>query len=145
MSNNITIHTANVNDVFVVHQLINALENVTTNFDLFKDIYLNNLQQPSIVYLVAKVASKVVGFISAHGQLLLHHTGYVYEIQEFYVQAAYQGLGIGSALLNNLEVAVKNKSAVSLEVTAQKKRTQAHRFYIKNKFINTHLKFTKQL
>jgi PhnO protein len=145
MSNNITILTADVKDALVVHQLINALEETNTNFKAFEDIYLHNLQKTTVIYFVAKVNDTVVGFISAHGQLLLHHLGYVYEIQELYVLDDYRGFGIGKALVSKIERVVKDKHAVSLEVTTQKKRTKAHEFYNKNEFIGTHFKFTKQL
>ncbi len=145
MTNQMIIDIAKPTEVSEVYQLINALEETTTSFNAFKDIYLYNLQQATIIYIVAKIKDTIVGFISAHGQLLLHHLGYVYEIQELYVIDDYRGQGIGKALVDTIERMVTTRHAVSLEVTAQKKRLQAHAFYSKNAFISTHFKFTKQL
>jgi len=143
MTKQITIAPAEAADVQFVHQFIDTLEGVKTGIALFEDIFIHNLNQHNIIYLVAKINDKVVGFISAHGQLLLHHTGYVYEIQELFVHENYRRCGIGKALLNSVVRNVKLKNAVALEVTANKIRENAHHFYSNNGFTATHIKFTK--
>jgi PhnO protein len=143
MVEQINIDTAAANDAPTIHQFIQQLEGVTTPFTLFKDIFLYNLQQSTIVYLVARANDQIVGFISAHGQLLLHHTGYVYEIQELFVHEKYRGRGIGKTLVSSIERKIKSKNAVAVEVTANKVRETAHHFYRNNGFAATHVKFTK--
>ncbi|MFC4231352.1 GNAT family N-acetyltransferase [Parasediminibacterium paludis] len=145
MVEQINIDTAVAKDAHTIHQFIQQLEGITTPFGSFKDIFLYNLQQPNILYLVARVNDQIVCFISAHGQLLLHHAGYVYEIQELFVDEKYRGRGIGKTLLSSIERKIKSKNAVAVEVTANKIRETAHLFYSNNGFAATHVKFTKSI
>ena len=130
-------------DVNTIHFFLNQLESINSNIELFTEIYLQNISQTHAIYLVAEFDLKVIGFISCHEQLLLHHLGYVFEIQEFFVLDTYRNKGIGAILLAELENILKQKKIVSFEVTAQNKRLQTHQFYLKNGFTQSHLKFTK--
>jgi PhnO protein len=96
------------------------------------------------VYLVAANNSgEAIGFLSCHGQKLLHHAGSVYEIQELYVARNFRGTGIGKALMTFLEERLNNAGFQSLEVSANAKRTDAKKFYVKMGFEPTHIKLVK--
>ena len=84
---------------------------------------------------------KPVGYISCHGQILLHHCGLVYEIQEMYVLPEYRSKGVGKILLNALLERLSNENYVLLEVASNMKRVDAHRFYEANGFLKTTYKF----
>ena len=96
---------------------------------------------------MAEEEGKVIGFLSCHGQPLLHHLSIVYEIQELVVENEYKGQQIGTKLIDFLErLLLENTTEmVLLEVTANKKREQSHNFYKKNGFAETHFKFTKTI
>ena len=137
------VRRARAEDVNTIHFFLNQLETRNFDIEIFTEIYSQNISQTHAIYLVAEFDSKVIGFISCHGQLLLHHLGYVFEIQEFFVLDTYRNKGIGAILLAELENILKQKKIVSFEVTAQNKRLQTHQFYLKNGFTQSHLKFTK--
>lgn len=137
------VRQAKKEDVNTIHFFLNQLESTNFNIEIFTEIYLQNILQTNTTYLIAEFDSVVIGFISCHGQLLLHHLGYVFEIQEFFVLETYRNKGVGNILLTALENILKQKEIVSFEVTAQNKRLQTHKFYLKNGFTQSHLKFTK--
>lgn len=148
ISNKIKIRKATENDKLAVFELICQLENTVFEYSIFEKFYFTNLQNPTIIYLVAEYEGKVIGFLSCHGQSLLHHLSIVYEIQELVIMSENRGNNIGTKLINFLEQLLlekkeENQNAILLEVTANKKRTQSHDFYKKNNFIETHFKFTK--
>lgn len=139
-----TIRAASRSDAEVIFRFICGLkEKDDLNFEVFKELFLKNLANPDVIYLVADHKGQRVGFISCHGQILLHHMGIVFEIQELYVNEAHRSMGIGKLLLQSLESKLETLSYTSLEVTSNKKRISAHKFYADNGFSQSHLKFTK--
>ena len=140
-----TVRFATEADVIAIYGFINLLEDTVFDFDTFKQYYLQNLKEPHYVYLVAEENSTVIGFISCHGQLLLHHLDMVFEIQELFVDETYRSKKVGALLLEHLETILKNRGHVYLEVTSNKLRTEAHRFYTNNGFNESHYRFTKKL
>jgi PhnO protein len=146
MNEKIKIRKANRNDVDVIYGFICSLEDTIFDANLFATFYHDNIANKNNFYFVAEDPndSKIVGYISCHGQLLLHHLGMVFEIQEMFVEESYRNLGIGHTLIQYLESALPGNSK-SLEVTAQNKRISTHEFYQLNGFESSHLKFTKSL
>ncbi|MBA4197380.1 MAG: GNAT family N-acetyltransferase [Chitinophaga sp.] len=142
------IRTALPSDLRDVHEMICLLEATSFDFENFKRIYYQNICNLNNIYLLAVIekSNTVIGIISCHGQELLHHNKPVFEIQEFFVKETYRNLGVGKKLITTLENEIKRKKSVAeLEVTANKLRETTHQFYLKNSFIQTHLKFTKNL
>lgn len=146
MEPNYKIRPAIVHDVDTVFSFISHLEERTFDFNRFKEKYSDNLGREEVIYLVAvNETDDVVGFISCHGQELLHHEGLVFEIQEMYIARNYRDNGIGKALFAALVEKLGKAECESLEVTTHVKRTDAKRFYMKLGFVQTHLKFVKEL
>jgi PhnO protein len=132
---------ADANQVF---EFLCELENKVFDYQEFYLNYRNNIFGNNNVYLVAcEKANVALGYISCHGQTLLHHGGMVYEIQEMFVAKKYRGRGIGKLLLKALEDRLAKREYQSLEVTAQNIRAGALEFYKKYGFEQTHVKFTK--
>ncbi len=141
-----TVRFATEADVDIVYQFINQLENTVFNFDIFKQYYLHNITVPDYIYLVAEdETGKTMGFLSCHGQVLLHHLDMVFEIQELFVEEQYRNKKVGALLIEHLEEILKSRSHIFLEVTSNKRRTDAHRFYKRNGFDESHFRFTKKL
>lgn len=88
--------------------------------------------------------AKTIGYIAAQGQLLLHHLGMVYEIQEMFVHPEFRGKGIGHQLMAALETHLRNRECRSFEVTTNEKRAATQHFYAACGFNKTHVKFTKE-
>lgn len=137
------IRPANKDDVDAIHRFVCELENEQFNFELFKKCYLQNISLPYHYYLIATDVESPVGYISCHGQILLHHLGLVYEIQELFVSKEYRGQGIGRQLLQAIEVLIGKEKYELLEVASNMRRNEAHQFYLKNGFEWTSYKFRK--
>ena len=139
------IRKAEIKDLPEVYRLICLLEETDLTFAVFKSFFEANIKNPDCYYLVAGNKETIIGFISCHVQKLLHHCGKVAEIQEMFVDQRYRQLGIGKQLIETMETILKSASCVSLEVTANNKRLDAHKFYENAGFIHSHIKFVKQL
>lgn len=132
-------------DCKTVYRFICELEETQFNYTLFEKYYLHNLENKDNIYLVATNDDSVVGFLSCHGQFLLHHLDKVFEIQELYVEESYRSKKAGQLLIESLEALLKEQGYRFLEVASNIKRTNAHRFYTRNGFAQTHYRFTKTL
>src|SRR5580692_6398982 len=99
MEQNYKIRPALAHDIDTVFSFISHLEERTFDFNRFKEKFSDNLDNPDIIYLASiNEQDDVIGFISCHGQDLLHHEEKVFEIQEMYVARNYRDMGIGKAL-----------------------------------------------
>lgn len=144
METNCKIRTAVLSDADTIFSFISHLEESSFDLPAFRQRFSDNLDNPLLIYLVAvDDADEVVGFISCHGQSLLHHEASVYEIQEHYVARNWRDKGIGRTLTEALEEKLEKTDCESLEVTTCVKRTDARKFYTKRGFVQTHIKFVK--
>ena len=140
------IRRAEKKDLTAIYSFVCDLENTNFDFPVFEAIFYDNLSIENNIYLVAENESAIiVGYISCHGQQLLHHCDWVYEIQEFYVEYNYRNAGIGAQLLNALQKLIANFNHSLIEVTANKSRVATHHYYLKQGFVETHKKFSKTI
>jgi (aminoalkyl)phosphonate N-acetyltransferase len=144
MSNGFTIRPADIADAKKIFGFVCALEEKSFDYEKFYLDYRNNILANNNVYLVAAdQENNAVGYISCHGQSLLHHGGMVYEIQELYVEEGWRKQGAGKTLLKALELQLAKRDYQSLEVTAKDKRKEAIELYRKYGFQETHVKLTR--
>lgn len=143
MATSVLTRRAVPEDVAIVFKFICALEEESFNFEVFAPLYERNINDPDNIYLVAVDNELVVGYLSCHEQVLLHHVGKVFEIQELYVEKEYRGQGVGRLLIQSLEKIIGPENYKSLEVTSNAKRIRAHQFYEECGFARTHVKLTK--
>lgn len=136
------IRKALLSDFDAIYELINELEERTFGKPTQAAIYQENLSNKNNIYLVAVFDFKVVGFASCHVQKFLHHNGKVGEIVEMVVASAYRNLKIGEQLVAQQIKLAKESGVQLLEVTSNNRRIDAHRFYQKVGFKQTHQKFT---
>lgn len=141
----INIRAAESHDFASVYSFINELENFVFDEAVFRGIFERNIARANIIYLVANVEGNIVGFVSCHIQELLHHNGSVAEIQELFVEEKHRNQRIGEHLINHLKTLLLQQNIFDLEVTTNRIRTSAHRFYEKNGFSFTHKKFVCSL
>lgn len=143
MEEGYTIRQAVESDAVSVKCLLEELENREFDQAVFWSIYMEYLRVPLTLMKVAVSSeTEIVGLITCKGQSLLHHEGMVFEIQELIVTAAHQGNGIGRKLIEALRPELLHHAAISLEVTTNKRRKEAHAFYQSVGFLNSHEKFT---
>ena len=137
------IRPATKNDLPVIYEFICGLEEQRFDFDRFAACFEQCFHNRANHYLIAEANGKPVGFLSCHGQMLLHHCGLVYEIQELYVDEAYRSHGVGKQLLAALYEIIDPVQYELLEVSSNMRRKDAHRFYLNNGYEQTSYKFKK--
>ena len=141
---NLIIRKATSADAGHVYEMLCCLSDKQHNEERFMKCFERNLQNETIIYLVAETDNTPCGFISCHSQQLLHHTGTAYEIQEMYIKEAYRGWGIGKRLIAVLRSMINETPYDVFEVTSSNWREEAHAFYLNNGFMQTHKKFTSK-
>lgn len=144
MADTINIRRAIESDVTFVYDFLCELEEEIFDFNAFREIFNRNLINPDCHYFLAFDAAKCVGYASVHAQWLLHHCGKVGEIQEMFVIADYRSKGVGSLLVQEVMQVAERENFKILEVTANKKRLDTHRFYQRKGLESTHFKFVKK-
>ena len=140
----VTIRSARLSDFDSVYTFVCELEEQQFDKETLRPLFANCLEKENHIYLIAETDGVPVGHISCHGQILLHHCGWVYEIEELYVMPEHRNKKIGAALLSAVENALQGKTCVSLEVASNMRRKNAHAFYEANGFDKTSYKFVKQ-
>lgn len=144
-SNSLQIRAADTDDLPTVYDFLCMLEDERLDQVAFETVFLHNLANPLIHYLVAEQGGELVGFASCHVQYLLHHGGKVGEIQELFVRPDVRNQQIGHKLVAALETLAYQEGFVNLEVTTNQKRIDTIRFYERENFKSTHLKLVKTL
>lgn len=134
-------------DLDIVYALVCELErggDENMNLSAFAPVYLRNAGDENVVYLVAEDEGKTVGFGSMHVQSLLHHCGFVAEVQELVVAEGCRGRGVGMLLLNELEAEARRRGCRQIELCCNMKRMESNEFYGRRGFLKSHFKHTKK-
>jgi PhnO protein len=140
------IRRAEKKDLKTIYSFICDLEKNKFDLQVFEKIFYENLITDKNIYLVAENESGIIlGYISCHGQMLLHHCDCVFEIQEFYVEKHFRKLGIGSKLITALQTEIDKLNHSLIEVTANKNRVATHKYYLNQGFQETHKKYSKSI
>lgn len=133
-------------DIESIFALVCELESTTLDLEDFSSVYLDNLEDKNIHYIVAENRNKeIVGFISLHIQKLLHHVGKIGKIQELIISAKERGRGVGKELLKQAKGIALDSGCIQLEVCCNRKRKESHEFYMSQEFKKTHYKFTDKI
>lgn len=142
-----TIHIRDISasDFDAVFTFVCGLEEQVFDRLQMQEHFLTCINLPYHIYLIAELDGKPAGYVSCHGQLLLHHCGRVYEIQELFVSQEFRGKKIGTALVSALEARLRATDCVLLEVASNMRRKEAHRFYESIGYDQTSYKFVKDL
>lgn len=146
MSDPITFTDLTSEQSDIVYALICELrQDQALDVQVIKEGLIANLNDPNIYYQLAWVGTDVVGFISLQLQFHLHHARWIAEIQELVVMPQARSLGVGKKLLAWAEQQARQRHAELLELSTSTKRADAHRFYTREGYNATHLRFTKPL
>ncbi len=108
----IHIRQAFKSDERSVYDLITTLMGFSLDWEAFHDVFVWNLHCESVLYYVAECDGgrdgDIVGFGSLRIELLLHHVGLAWEIQELVVHETLRSKGIGVELVSRLEQEHRN-------------------------------------
>ena len=141
----ITIRKCKKEDAEFIFKIICQLEGENPDVDDFNKVFLFNLANPEVHYIIAEFNSKIIGFASMHIQHLLHHTGKVAEIQELFIDPAYRNRGFGEELLWYLRDIAGTEKCKHLEISCNLVRDKANSFFSNRGLSHTHRKFTERL
>lgn len=136
----LSIRSARPSDADALHRMLCDLENEDIEIRRFTDVFLTNLRNENILYLIAELDDQPVGMASCHVQSLLHHAAPVAEIQEMYVDSSVRSRGIGQEFVRVLLHFARQRGACQLEVATNQTRLDAHRFYEREGFQKSHFK-----
>lgn len=136
---------ATAQEMEAVYSLICQLEEQTLCPADFERLYLQNLQNPAVCYLLCQDQGEVLGFCSLHMQGLLHHAGKVAEVQELVLCPRARGAGAGRALIEAAKQKARQEGCLQIEVCCSLRRQDAHQFYEHIGLEKSHYKFTAPL
>jgi len=142
MNSKLEIRKIEPQDVDFIYKSICELENDKLNFEVFEQIFHENISNPNHLYLIAENENESLGFISFHTQNLLHHCGIVCEIQEFFIDQNYRSKGIGRQLIEKIMKFADQNNLKSIEVTTNRRRVENVLIYENLGFTLSHNKFT---
>ncbi len=96
--------------------------------------------------IVADLDGEVVGVCQVMVFPHFQHTGqWCCELESVHVRADQRSRGVGAKLLEYAEQLAKSSDCYRVQLTSRNVRTDAHRFYVANGFVNTSQGFKKSL
>jgi ribosomal protein S18 acetylase RimI-like enzyme len=87
--------------------------------------------------------SVLLGAVALHIMPVLHRAGPIGRLTALVVDESARGRGIGRALVNAAEEYFRARGCALIEVTSNKKRTDAHAFYERLGYTATSFRFAK--
>lgn len=139
------IRKIKLEDLDDVFRLLNELYKNKIQYDKFKEIYHQKLNDANSYYIVAIVNKKVVGVLISELQVQLHRAKKRGYIEDLIVDENYRNKGIGKSLLENAVNYAKDNDCEVVDLTSYITNDDAHRFYEKNGFIKHSYMFKKYL
>ncbi|ENT4822742.1 TPA: aminoalkylphosphonate N-acetyltransferase [Citrobacter freundii] len=139
------LRRATAQDTEAVYALVCELKQASFDYPAFRAGFTANLQDARLRYQLALLDGQAVGLIGLHLQYHLHHANWIGEIQELVVMPQARGLKIGSQLLAWAEQEARKAGAEMTELSTSVKRHDAHRFYLREGYEQSHFRFTKAL
>lgn len=100
---------------------------------------------PEYVILVAEAHDAVVGLVGAYMGYSLEFSGMYGRLIALIVDEKWRGYGVGHKLIARIESWLKEQGALLAVVTSSRHRTESHRFYLNNGYLDTGVRFTKKL
>lgn len=112
----------------------------------YLDAFAEMHATPGTTVMVAELDGQVVGmcqlFTFRH---LQEHGGRCAELESMHVDAAYRSRGIGGVLLRAAVEWAEARGCYRIQLTSNKVRDAAHRFYLRHGFDASHVGFKRYL
>lgn len=139
------IRTAFFNDCPAIHSLICEIENCQLPYQRFSHIFQNQLDSPLYENLVCEDEGKILGVLNLRIEDQLHHTAPMAEILEFAVSPDCRSQGIGHKMMAAACDLARTRGCGQIEVACNQLRSDAHRFYLRERMQNYHYRFSRNL
>jgi PhnO protein len=125
-----------------VYALICELQNSTLDTEKFQAIFALQGQIEGFFRVGYFENEQLVGYMSLRIEWHLHHVARIMEIQELVVQTQFRGKGIGGKLLTHAKEVAEELGVYQIELSSNRLRVDAHRFYAREGFLCNHFKFS---
>lgn len=136
---------ASLIDCEKVYSLICELEERELPFERFQGIFREQLSSKNWYCLIAEKDGCLLAVLNLRFEAQLHHSEYIAEIVEFVVKSDCRGQRIGMDMLAKAEQIAKQHGCAQIEAACNQRRTDSHRFYMREGMKNSHYKFSKRL
>ena len=128
-----------------IYRLMCILEDTTFDeTELTKIFYIQN-QNNQYYALVYEQDDAIKGILNMRFELQLHHCAKIAEILEFIIDEDCRNKGIGKQMIEQAISIAKEQGCDQIELDSNQERKNAHRFYEREGFTNTHYKFVKSI
>jgi N-acetylglutamate synthase-like GNAT family acetyltransferase len=138
------IRKAQLSDITAIQALLRQLDYPDTEQFLLTKLE-KMLMDPNEVMLVCELDSEVVAFISVHFIPQIALQGDFARISYFAVKDETRGKGIGAEMEKHITALAKEKNCDRIEVHCHTRRSDAHRFYLRQGFKEAPKYFIKPL
>ena len=139
------LRPASLADTEAVYGLICELKQKAYDWKTFAAGFAANLSHPQQRYQLAEVNGEIVGLIGLQLMFPVNLNCWIGEIQELVVLPQMRGLNVGKQLLEWAEAEARLNGASLMELSSGKVRTDAHRFYQREGYEQSHFRFKKTL
>ena len=133
-----------IHDLQGVYELICQLVRRELDRDMFARVYAEQMENDDCYCLVAEKDGKLYAVLNLRFDRQLHHCGNCAEIVEFFVREDARSQGTGAQMVRLAEEEAVKRQCVLIEVTSNKARVHAHRFYMREGMEQTHAKFVRE-
>lgn len=136
---------AEAKDWEAVYRLVCVLEETEFPAGRFEEIFRAQMESPLYACCLWEENGVTAAALTLRFEDQLHHCDKVAEILEFAVDPGLRGGGIGHKLLAEALGLCREKGCCLVELSCGQRRKDAHRFYTREGFVNTHCRFTMPL
>ena len=141
----ITIREATAADVETVYALICELEQRELSREGFQRAF--DLQRSDERYrcLLAEEGARALAMLNMRMEWQLHHAARIAEVMELVVVPAARSKGVGKRLLDAARNIARAEGCAQIELESNRRRLDAHRFYLREQMTQGHVGFTQPL
>ena len=141
----ITIREATAADVETVYALICELEQCELSRQGFQRAF--DLQRSDERYrcLLAEEGACALAMLNMRMEWQLHHAARIAEVMELVVVPAARSKGVGKRLLDAARNIARAEGCAQIELESNRRRLDAHRFYLREQMMQSHVGFTQPL
>ena len=132
-------------DCKAIYDLICDMENKQLPYDIFEEVYRNQLERKDMYCLIREKDGKVKAMLNLRFEEQLHHCEKIAEIMEFVVDAGCRDIGVGKEVLAEACRVAEEYGCSQIEVACNQLRKDTHRFYEREGMHNFHYKFSRRL